>query len=128
MFLSSRGGVLGRGVSALPWSLEGGSAVRDFREPPTTDERAGEIEEDEGIDERIEEDKEPDYARFGQHLSSVLEAADEAAKKIEKGARADAEHLLERTRKEAASTLDDTRREAETILADAERVRADAEN
>jgi hypothetical protein len=121
---SSRGGVSRRGVVALPWSLEGGCGVRNFREPPTTDAGAEVIVEDEGI----EEDKAPDYARFGQHLTSVLEAAGEAARGIEDEARADAERLLERTQQEAASTLVDTRRQAEEILADAERVLTEAEN
>jgi flagellar biosynthesis GTPase FlhF len=70
----------------------------------------------------------PDYAQFGEHVSSVVQAANEAAKKIEEDARSHAESLRERTHRQAASKLDDARREAEKLLVEAERLRTEAEN
>jgi membrane protein involved in colicin uptake len=70
----------------------------------------------------------PDYAQFGEHLSSVLQAANEAAKKLEDDARAEAERLRKRTQSQAASTLDSARQESEKLLAEAERQRTEAEN
>ena len=70
----------------------------------------------------------PDYAQFGEHLSSVLQAANEAAKKLEDDARTEAERLRERTQSQAASTLDSARQESEKLLAEAERQRTEAEN
>ena len=80
----------------------------------------------------------PDYAQFGEHLSSVLQAAEhlssvlqaanDEAKKVRDDARTEAERLRERTQSQAASTLDSARRESEELLADAERLRTEAEN
>jgi hypothetical protein len=70
----------------------------------------------------------PAYAQFGEHLSSVLQAANEAAKKVEDDARTEAERLRKRTQSQAASTLDGARRESEKILAEAERLRTEAQN
>ena len=70
----------------------------------------------------------PAYAQFGEHLSSVLQAANEAAKKLEDDARAEAERLRKRTQSQAASTLDSARQESEKLLAEAERQRTEAEN
>ena len=70
----------------------------------------------------------PAYAQFGEHLSSVLQAANEAAKKVEDDARAEAERLRKHTQSQAASTLDGARRESEKLLAEAERLRTEAEN
>jgi hypothetical protein len=68
------------------------------------------------------------FSELGDHVSSVVQAANEAAKKIEEDARNLAERLRERTQKQAASTLDDARREAEKLLFEAERLRTEAEN
>jgi hypothetical protein len=70
----------------------------------------------------------PAYAQFGEHLSSVLQAANEAAKKVEDDARSEAERLRKRTQSQAASTLDGARRESEKLLAEADRLRTEAEN
>jgi hypothetical protein len=70
----------------------------------------------------------PAYAQFGEHLSSVLQAANEAAKKVQEDARTEAEGLRKRTQSQAASTLDDARRESEKLLAEAERLRTEADN
>jgi flagellar biosynthesis GTPase FlhF len=69
----------------------------------------------------------PAYAQFGEHLSSVLQAANEAAKKVEDDARTEAERLRKRTQSQAASTLEGARRESEKLLAEAERLRTEAE-
>jgi DNA repair exonuclease SbcCD ATPase subunit len=78
--------------------------------------------------ESADADADLEIARVGEHVSSVVQAANQAAKKIEEDARIRAERLRQRTRKNAASTLDDARREAEKQLAQAERRRAEAEN
>ena len=70
----------------------------------------------------------PAYAQFGEHLSSVLQAANEAAKKVEDDARTEAERLRKRAQSQAASTLDSARRESAKLLAEAERLRTEAEN
>lgn len=75
-----------------------------------------------------EADADLEIARVGEHVSSVVQAANKAAKKIEEEARVRAERLGERTQKQAASTLDDARREAEKLLVEADRLRAEAEN
>jgi hypothetical protein len=56
-----------------------------------------------------------------------LQAANEAAKKVEEDARTEAERLRKRTQSQAASTLDDARRESEKLLVEAERLRTEAE-
>ena len=66
--------------------------------------------------------------QFGEHLSSVLQAANEAAKKVEDDARTEAERLRMHTQSQAAATLDGARRESEKLLAEAERLRTEAEN
>jgi len=77
--------------------------------------------------EPTEDGDAPDFARFGDHISSVMQAANEAAKRIEEEAEAHAEQLRERAQARAASTLDDARREAEKVLAEAKRLWTDAE-
>jgi hypothetical protein len=82
-----------------------------------------------GVGGRIDARKvAPAYAQFGEHLSSVLQAANEAAKKVEEDARTEAERLRNRTQSQAASTLEDARRESEKLLVEAERLRTEAEN
>jgi flagellar biosynthesis GTPase FlhF len=70
----------------------------------------------------------PAYAQFGEHLSSVLQAATEAAKKVEDDARIEADRLRKRAQSKAASTLNSARRESAKLLAEAERLRTEAEN
>jgi type I site-specific restriction-modification system R (restriction) subunit len=73
-------------------------------------------------------DADVEIARVGEHVSSVVQAANQAAKRIEEDARSHAERLRERTEKQAASTLDAARREAEKLLVEAERLRTEAES
>ncbi len=67
----------------------------------------------------------PAYAQFGEHLSSVLQAANEAAKKLEDDARTEAERLRteaenesRQTRKQAEKYAAEKRRDAEAKAAD----------
>jgi hypothetical protein len=69
----------------------------------------------------------PDYGQLGEHISSVVQAASEAAKKIEEDARNRAERLRDRTQKQAATMIEEARREAEKLRFEAERLRAEAE-
>jgi F0F1-type ATP synthase membrane subunit b/b' len=73
-------------------------------------------------------DADLEIARVGEHVSSVVQAANQAARRIEEDARIHAERLRERVQKQAASTLDDARREAEKLLVEAERLRTEAES
>jgi F0F1-type ATP synthase membrane subunit b/b' len=75
-----------------------------------------------------EADADFEIARVGEHVSSVVQAANNAAKKIEEEARVRAERLRERTQKQVAATLDDARQEAEKLLVEADRLRAEAES
>jgi F0F1-type ATP synthase membrane subunit b/b' len=68
-----------------------------------------------------------DYANFGEHVTSVLEAATAAAAKITADAREDARRVVERTRKEAAEAVETARQEADKASAEAEQLRAEVE-
>lgn len=68
-----------------------------------------------------------DYARLGEHVTSVLEAANAAAAKIRDEARAGAQQVAERTRKEAAARLKKAQQEAGKLTLEAERLRAEVE-
>ncbi len=70
----------------------------------------------------------PDYAQLGEHVSSVMQAASEAAKKIEEDARNHAEDLREQVKRQAASTHEEARQEAEKLLLEARRLRTEAES
>jgi F0F1-type ATP synthase membrane subunit b/b' len=68
-----------------------------------------------------------DYAKLGEHVTSVLEAARAAAAKIRDDAREDARRVVERTKKEASEAVATARREADKASADAEQLRAEVE-
>jgi hypothetical protein len=117
---------------AYPTAQHAVEAFSDSRRPAT---RVNEYTESAGDDADVDRK----IARVGEHLSSVLQAANEAAKKVEEDARTEAERLRERTQSEAerlrertqsqaASTLDNARRESEKLLVEAERLRTEAEN
>ena len=106
---------------AYPTAQHAVEAFSDSRRPAT---RVNEYTESAGDDADVDRK----IARVGEHLSSVLQAANEAAKKVEEDARTEAERLRERTQSQAASTLDDARRESEKLLVEAERLRTEAEN
>lgn len=66
-----------------------------------------------------------DYGKLGEHVTSVLEAANAAAAKIRNEARAGAERLAERTRNEATALLEKARQEADKVSLEAEHLRAE---
>lgn len=68
-----------------------------------------------------------DYAKLGEHVTSVLEAAKTAAAKIRQDAREDAGRVAERTRKAAAKAVETARREAANASSEGEQLRAEAE-
>ena len=119
---------------AYPAELDAVEPSPDSRPPAEVNEST----ESTGGDADVDQEIAPDYAQFGEHLSSVLQAAEhlssvlqaanDEAKKVRDDARTEAERLRERTQSQAASTLDSARRESEELLADAERLRTEAEN
>lgn len=68
-----------------------------------------------------------DYAKLGEHVTSVLEAARTAAAKIREDAREDARRVSERTRNEATKAIETARREADQVSAEAEQLRGEVE-
>jgi F0F1-type ATP synthase membrane subunit b/b' len=68
-----------------------------------------------------------DYAKLGEHVTSVLEAARTAAARIRDDAREDSRRVAERTRKEAAEAVETARREADKASAEAEQLRVEVE-
>jgi F0F1-type ATP synthase membrane subunit b/b' len=62
-----------------------------------------------------------DYGKLGEHVTSVLEAANAAAAKIRDEARASAERLAERTRNEATALLEEAGVETEHLRAETEK-------
>jgi cell division septum initiation protein DivIVA len=69
----------------------------------------------------------PDLDRVVGHLGSVLQAAEEAAARIQEEARQDAERVLGEAEKEASERADAARKYAGSTRADAERLRSEAE-
>ena len=68
-----------------------------------------------------------DYGKLGEHVTSVLEAANKAAAKIRVEARTNAERVAERSKSEASGLLETARGEAEKLTRESERLRATAE-
>jgi uncharacterized phage infection (PIP) family protein YhgE len=68
-----------------------------------------------------------DFDRLGDHVSSILSTAEEAAARIQEEARQEAERLREQAQNDAAACVEAARQGADSIMADAERLRADAE-
>ena len=68
-----------------------------------------------------------DYGKLGEHVTSVLEAANDAAAKIRDEARANAKEIAERAQREAASWLEQARAETEELAHEASRLRIEAE-
>jgi uncharacterized protein (DUF342 family) len=67
------------------------------------------------------------FERFGEHVSSVLNAAREAAARIEAEAREEADHIRGQAKAEARSRVEAAREEAEATRAEAQLSRSDAE-
>ena len=68
-----------------------------------------------------------DFDRLGDHVSSILSAAEEAATRIQDEARQEAERVREQAQKEAAASAEAARQETASIKANVERLRADTE-
>lgn len=67
-----------------------------------------------------------DAGRFGEHVETVLRAAEDAAARMIKEARAEADQILEAAKREAASRLDAAQTKASGLQAEAEQARAEA--
>jgi len=67
------------------------------------------------------------FERFGEHVSSVLNAAREAAARIEEEARDEAERIRGQAKAEARSRVEAAREEAEATRNEAQASRAEAE-
>jgi hypothetical protein len=68
-----------------------------------------------------------DYGKFGAHVTSVLEAANEAAAKIRDEARVNAKEIAEHAQRDAASWLEKARADTDELSREANRLRIDAE-
>jgi F0F1-type ATP synthase membrane subunit b/b' len=68
-----------------------------------------------------------DYGKLGEHVTSVLEAANQAAATIRDEARANAQEIVERAQREASTWLEKGRAETEELSHDASRLRIEAE-
>jgi hypothetical protein len=68
-----------------------------------------------------------DYGKLGAHVTSVLEAANEAAAKIRDEARVTAKEIAERAQREGASWLEKARADTDELSREANRLRVDAE-
>jgi cell division septum initiation protein DivIVA len=64
---------------------------------------------------------------LGEHVSSVLEAANNAAAKIREDARTNAERVTKESQSEASALLEEARRHAEKLSRESERLGAEAE-
>jgi cell division septum initiation protein DivIVA len=69
----------------------------------------------------------PDLNRVVGHVGSVLQAAEEAAARIQEEARQDAERVLGEAQQEASERADAARKHASSSRAEAERLRSEAE-
>lgn len=68
-----------------------------------------------------------DYGKLGEHVTSVLEAANEAASKIREEARTAAQEIAEHAQREAGTWLERARAETEELSHEASRLRIEAE-
>ncbi len=77
---------------------------------------------------RADDESEPltDYGRLGEHVSSVLEAANKAAAKIREDARTNAERVAKQSQSEAQALLEQAQEHVEKLSRESERERAEA--
>jgi hypothetical protein len=68
-----------------------------------------------------------DYGKLGEHVTSVLEAANQAAGKIRDEARSAAQEIAEHAQREAGMWLEKARAETEELSHEASRLRIEAE-
>jgi cell division septum initiation protein DivIVA len=67
-----------------------------------------------------------DYGKLGEHVTSVLEAANQAAAKIREDARTNAERVAKHSQSEASALLEQARGHAEKLSLESERLCAEA--
>jgi hypothetical protein len=68
-----------------------------------------------------------DYSKLGEHVASVVKAAEVAADGITAEAKKEAERLRQQSEQQATTRLDDANREAGKMLYEAEQLRTEAE-
>jgi cell division septum initiation protein DivIVA len=67
-----------------------------------------------------------DYGKLGEHVTSVLEAANKAAAKIREDARTNSERVVKQSQSEARALLEQAQEHAEKLSRESERLRAEA--
>jgi cell division septum initiation protein DivIVA len=67
-----------------------------------------------------------DYGKLGEHVTSVLEAANEAAAKIREDARTNAELVAKQSQTESKALLEQAKEHAERLSRESERLHAEA--
>jgi cell division septum initiation protein DivIVA len=77
---------------------------------------------------KADEEAEPlaDYGKLGEHVTSVLEAANKAAAKIREDARTNAERVAKQSQTEARALLEQAQEHAEKVSRESESLRAEA--
>jgi cell division septum initiation protein DivIVA len=96
----------------------GHESKAENRPPPDTAPRA--VEPDEQAEALT------DYGKLGEHVTSVLEAANKAAAKIREDARTNAERVAKHSQSEASALLEQARGHAEKLSLESERLCAEA--
>jgi len=77
---------------------------------------------------KADDEAEPltDYGKLGEHVTSVLEAANEAAAKIQEDARTNAERIAKESQSQARALLLQAQEHAEKLSRESERLHAEA--
>jgi cell division septum initiation protein DivIVA len=77
---------------------------------------------------KADDEAEPltDYGKLGEHVTSVLEAANEAAAKIREDARMNAERIAKQSQSQANALLQQAQEHAEKLSRESERLHAEA--
>jgi cell division septum initiation protein DivIVA len=88
------------------------------RSPDAAPSTAGAVEEAEPL---------IDYGKLGEHVTSVLEAANKAAAKIREDARTNAELVTKHSQSEATALLEQAREHAEKLSRESKRLSAEAQ-
>jgi cell division septum initiation protein DivIVA len=96
----------------------GHESTAEKRPPPDTAPRT--VEPDEQAEALT------DYGKLGEHVTSVLEAANKAAAKIREDARTNAERVAKQSQSEARALLEQAQEHAEKLSRELERERAEA--
>lgn len=108
---------------ATGFSLDADAALDTGREPATVDPRGFAPD----TDEHERADVPDDYAGLGEHVVSVVKAADEAAAKIRQEAADDAARIAAASKGEANAILSEANHDADKLLFEVEQRRAEAD-